>query len=70
MPGFRPGKVPVSVVKKMVGMSVLMDELGKKLNQELSQYIQEEKLQILGEPLQVEQHDKLQNKKVVILHTH
>ncbi|MEM7513540.1 MAG: trigger factor [Bacteroidota bacterium] len=54
MPGFRPGKVPVSVVKKMVGMSVLMDELGKKLNQELSQYIQEEKLQILGEPLPVE----------------
>ena len=54
MPGFRPGKVPVSVVKKMVGMSVLMDELGKKLNQELTQYIQEEKLQILGEPLPVE----------------
>ena len=54
MPGFRPGRVPVSVVKKMVGMSVLMDELGKKLNQELTQYIQEEKLQILGEPLPVE----------------
>ncbi|MEM6763853.1 MAG: trigger factor [Bacteroidota bacterium] len=54
MPGFRPGKVPISVVRKMVGMSVLMDELGKKLNAELTQYIQEEKLQILGEPLPVD----------------
>ncbi|TNF28704.1 MAG: trigger factor, partial [Bacteroidetes bacterium] len=51
MPGFRPGKVPVGVVKKMYGPSVLVDEVNKMLGNKLYEFIGEEKLEILGNPL-------------------
>lgn len=51
MPGFRPGKVPAGLVKKMYGKAVLADEVNKMLSQNLSQYLVDEKLNILGEPL-------------------
>lgn len=54
MPGFRPGKVPFNLVKKMVGMSVVMEQVNKIVTHDLVQYIQEEKLNILGEPLAME----------------
>jgi trigger factor len=49
--GFRPGKVPVGVVKKMFGKSVLADEINHILSHKLSDYIKEQNLKILGEPL-------------------
>ncbi|RMG24837.1 MAG: hypothetical protein D6730_11895 [Bacteroidetes bacterium] len=55
LPGFRPGKVPISVVRRMVGMSVLMEELNKTINKSLSDYLKEENLQILGDPLPKDQ---------------
>lgn len=51
MPGFRPGKVPAGLVKKMYGKAILADEVNKMLSNKLSQYIVDEKLNILGEPL-------------------
>lgn len=51
LPGFRPGKVPVGVVKKMYGSSVLLDEVNKMLSNQLYQYIGQEKIEILGNPL-------------------
>ncbi|MCF8256341.1 MAG: trigger factor [Flavobacteriales bacterium] len=51
MPGFRPGKVPAGMVKKMYGTSVLIDEVNNLLSKKLYEYIQEEKLNILGSPL-------------------
>lgn len=51
MPGFRPGKVPVGVVKKMYGPSVLVDEVNKMLGNKLYEYIGNENLEILGNPL-------------------
>jgi len=51
MPGFRPGKVPASLVKKMYGKAVLVDEINKLVSENLSSYITENKLDILGEPL-------------------
>lgn len=51
MPGFRPGKVPAGLVKKMYGKAVTADEVNKMLSQNLSQYFVEEKLNILGDPL-------------------
>lgn len=51
MPGFRAGKVPAGVIKKMYGKAVLADEVNKLLSQKLMTYIFEEKLSILGEPL-------------------
>jgi trigger factor len=50
-PGFRPGKAPASLVKKRFGKAVLLDEVNKMLSHNLSKYIVDEKLKILGEPL-------------------
>lgn len=51
MPGFRPGKVPAGLVKKMYGKAILAEEVNKMLSQNLSKFIVDEKLNILGEPL-------------------
>jgi trigger factor len=51
MPGFRPGKVPAGMVKKMYGKNVLADELNKMLNDSIHKYITENKIEILGNPL-------------------
>ncbi len=51
MPGFRPGKVPVGLVKKMYGKSVLADEINKVLNHSVTQYISDNQLEILGQPI-------------------
>ncbi len=51
MPGFRPGKVPAGLVKKMYGKAILADEVNKLLSKNLSEYIVTEKLNILGDPL-------------------
>ena len=51
MPGFRPGKVPTGMIRKMYGKSVLADELNRLLGDTLYNYIREQKLDILGNPL-------------------
>jgi trigger factor len=58
MPGFRKGMVPAGLIKKMYGKAVLAEEINKILSSELSRYISEEKLQILGEPLPNETDQK------------
>lgn len=58
MPGFRPGKVPTGLVRKMYGKAAMVDEVNKLLSQELSKYLVEEKLNILGEPLPNEDQQK------------
>lgn len=49
--GFRPGKVPAGLVKKMYGKSILIEEINKILSDKLWSYITENKINILGEPL-------------------
>lgn len=51
IPGFRPGKVPAGLIQKRFGKAILADEVNKLLSHNLSKYIVEEKLPILGEPL-------------------
>jgi len=49
--GFRKGKVPTSVIVKMYGKSILVDEINHLLYHSLDNYIKEEKLKIIGEPI-------------------
>ncbi len=58
MPGFRKGMVPAGLIKKMYGKAVLAEEINKMLSSELSRYMSEENLQILGEPLPNETEQK------------
>mgnify|MGYP001380204437 CR=1 FL=1 len=51
LPGFRKGKVPMGMIKKMVGTQVLVEEINKVLSDALNKYIIENKLDILGQPL-------------------
>ncbi|HEV7348527.1 trigger factor [Telluribacter sp.] len=49
--GFRPGKVPTHVVNRMYGKSILVDEVNHMLSHAVSDYIRDNKLQIVGDPL-------------------
>ncbi|MCB0586072.1 MAG: trigger factor [Phaeodactylibacter sp.] len=51
MKGFRKGKTPVSVLKKMYGKSVLADVINEMLQKELYDYLNNEDMKILGQPL-------------------
>lgn len=54
--GFRQGKVPTGVIRKMFGKSILVEEINHLLSHKISDYIKENNLKILGEPLP--NHDK------------
>lgn len=58
IPGFRPGKAPVGLIKKRFGTSVMVEEINKILSQNLTRYLVEEKLQVLGEPLSSTEQQK------------
>lgn len=51
LPGFRPGQVPASLLKKRFGTEILAEQINKILGEELYKYIREQKVNILGEPL-------------------
>ncbi len=51
MPGFRKGMVPANLIRKIYGKSILAEEVNQILGKELTKYISDEKLNILGEPL-------------------
>jgi trigger factor len=51
IPGFRKGHVPMGMIKKQYGKSIMIDEINKMLQESLNTYLNEEKLEILGNPL-------------------
>ena len=51
IPGFRKGHVPMGMIKKQYGKSVMIDEVNKLLQESLNKFLTEEKLDILGNPL-------------------
>src|ERR1700761_8165806 len=51
IPGFRPGMVPPSHIKRMYGKSILVDEVNNLLSDTLNNYINDSQLEILGQPL-------------------
>ena len=59
MPGFRPGMVPAGLVKKMYGKGILADVLNKLVGEHLQKHIEDNKSQILGDPLPSEESPKI-----------
>ena len=57
IPGFRPGNAPMSLIKKMYEKGVTAEELNKTLSESLFNYIKENNLDILGEPLPSESQE-------------
>ena len=57
VPGFRPGMVPMGMVKKQYGMAAKVDEINRLLNEKVTEYIRENKIQMLGEPLTSESQE-------------
>ncbi|HBA12878.1 MAG TPA: trigger factor [Bacteroidales bacterium] len=51
MPGFRPGMVPMSLVQKIYGKAIKADEINKIIQEKVYNYIKENKIDMLGEPL-------------------
>ena len=61
VPGFRPGMVPLGLIKKQYGTAVKVDEVNRVLGEKLYEYIRENKIQMLGEPLPNEEKQKPQD---------
>ena len=57
VPGFRKGQVPMGMIKKQHGKSILMEEVNKLLQESLNTFLAEEKLELLGNPLPRVQED-------------
>ncbi len=51
MPGFRPGKVPFGLIKKMAGGQIVADQVNKTVSEGLSKYLSDNKIKILGHPM-------------------
>lgn len=51
VPGFRQGHVPLGMIKKMAGTGTLIEEINKLLSNSINEYIHENQLNILGNPL-------------------
>jgi len=60
MPGFRPGKVPAGLIKKQYGQSILAEEVNKLLQDNLYNYIRDNKVNMLGEPLPTDANNNIE----------
>ncbi len=58
--GFRPGMVPIGLIRKMYGRAVQIDEINKVVTENIQKYLTDEKIEILGDPLPKEdERDKI-----------
>lgn len=57
MPGFRKGKVPMGIIKKTYGSKFKMDEINRLISEKLLEYIKEEELPVIGEPMPSEERN-------------
>ncbi len=61
VPGFRPGMVPMGLIKKQYGTAIKYDEVNRILGEKLYEYIRENKIQMLGEPMPNEEKQQPQD---------
>ena len=59
VPGFRPGMTPMGLIKRQYGAAVKVDVVNKMLGEKLYEYVRENKIQMLGEPLPSDQQEAL-----------
>ena len=59
IPGFRPGQAPMGMIKRQFGTSIKVDVVNKMLGEKLYEYVRENKIQMLGEPLPSDQQEQL-----------
>ena len=59
MPGFRPGKVPIGMIKNMYGKAVLAEEVNKVISESLHNYLTENNIKTLGHPLPNEEKQEM-----------
>ena len=59
VPGFRPGQTPMGMIKRQYGTAVKVDVVNKMLGEKLYEYVQQNKIQMLGEPLPSAQQEAL-----------
>ena len=59
IPGFRPGKAPMGVIKKMVGTPMLVDEINKLASDSLFKHLEDNKIDVLGQPLASEEQSEM-----------
>jgi trigger factor len=60
MKGFRPGKTPPTLVRKIYGREFLMDAVNETIQKELNDYLTNEKIEMLGQPIMSEEQTKFQ----------
>lgn len=63
IPGFRPGQVPMGLIKRQVGTSVKMDAINKLVGKQIYDYMRQNKVQMLGEPLPSEKQQAVDLEK-------
>ncbi|PTL32487.1 trigger factor [Prevotella sp. oral taxon 376] len=63
VPGFRPGMVPMSLIKRQFGASVKMDEVNKLIGEQIYKYVKDNKIQMLGDPLPSDQQESVDIEK-------
>ncbi len=59
MPGFRPGKVPMGMIKKMYGKAIMADEINKIISENLHGYLTENNVKTIGHPLPNEDRQEM-----------
>ncbi len=63
VPGFRPGMVPMGMIKRQFGTTVKVDEINKLLGEQIYKYVQDNKIQMLGEPMPSEKQEPVDLEK-------
>ncbi len=63
VPGFRPGQAPMGMIKRQFGASVKMEAINKIVGQQIYKYVQDNNIQMLGEPLPSEKQEPVDLEK-------